>query len=291
MIAFITSLRNPLNSDSYDRVEHLLQTTLNSVCSQLDEDFIVIVVGNRIPAFDLPEKVQFVQVDFPPPTMTVGPRTEIKPFVWDKGTKIGIGLIHARQFDPDYVMIFDADDFVSNRIAGFSNARKGRPGWVIDNGWMYSGARNVFRKIPRFNKTCGTCFILPFEAYGVPTSMRTDATQSEVAAGFGERLYRILGAHRDAFEWHADQGRHLEPLPFRGAIYHVDTGENHSGKSMEGFARPSTSTLRREFNVPDDSSFLVSLWRSVNVGGPRVILRKVAGKLKYLARSRTRRGA
>ncbi len=280
MIAFVTSLRNPLNSDSYERVELLLRDTLASVCGQTDRDFVVVVVGNRAPDFALPDKVHFVEVDFPPPTSTSGPRTALKPFVWDKGTKIGIGLAFARQFDPAYVMIFDADDFVSNQIAGFVNARRDRPGWYVRDGWMYSGSRKVFKKQPNFNKTCGTCFVLPFEAYAVPPDLSVGASQAEVAEAFGERLYRILGAHRDAFEWHADRGRHLEPLPFRGAVYHVDTGENHSGKTMDSFARPSTPALRREFNVPDDSGLLPALWRSVDVGGPRAILRRVVRKLR-----------
>lgn len=291
MIAFVTSLRNPLNSDSYQRVEHLLKLTLDSVCAQSDDDFVVIIVGNRPPAFTLPRKTHFVEVDFPPPTTTPGPRTELGPFVWDKGTKIGIGLVFARRFEPDHVMIFDADDFVSRQIAAFVNSHKESPGWVIDAGWMYSSARKVFRKVPEFNRTCGTSFVIPYRAYGVPYELDVHATQDQVAAGFGEKLYRILGAHRDAQTWHAEQGRILESLPFRGAVYHVDTGENHSGKTMQGLARPSTVALRHEFGVPDQSRLMSSLWRSINVGGPRVIAGLVAARAKEIVRSLTRRTA
>ena len=280
MIVFVTSLRHPRNSDSYERVETLLKATLDSVGAQIDQQFEIVIVGNQAPGFALPARTHFVQVDYPPPVKTPGPRTPLQPFVWDKGTKIGIGLIYARRFQPDHVMIFDADDFVSNRIAGFANANKDSPGWVVSEGWMYSGTRKVFRKITNFNKTCGTCFVLPFAAYGVPETLDVNATQQDVAAAYGEKLHRILGAHRDALEWHRTNGRSLQALPFRGAVYHVDTGENHSGKTLEGFARPSTASLRREFGIPDTLTPLSAIRRAVQVGGPRVALRSLARTLR-----------
>jgi len=249
MIAFVTTLRHPDNAASYERVERLLQATLASVTQQDSEDYVVIVVGNRLPNFDLPARVHFVPVDFAAPAPPSGPMIDRGAFVRDKGTKVGAGLIAARRFDPQFVMIFDADDFVSRRIAGFVSERPTAPGWVIDRGWMYSSLRGVFRPIERFNKTCGTSFIIPFAAYGVPSHLSVDAPQSIIADSFGDRLASIMGAHRDAVEWHATRGRILERLPFRGAVYHVDTGENHSGKSLKGLAVLATTKLLTEFGI------------------------------------------
>ncbi|WP_375385843.1 hypothetical protein [uncultured Microbacterium sp.] len=268
MIAFITSIRHPDNSASYSRVENLLEDTLRSVAGQVDQDFVVIVVGNRAPSFPLPERTVFVPVDFPAPAPPTGPRTARAPFVWDKGTKIGVGLIAARSYSPDFVMIFDADDFVSRRLSGFVKDHADCQGWVIEKGWMYSGSRGVFRMIPRFNRTCGTSFILPFDAYSVPSDVGVGADQQTIAAAYGELLFNIMGAHRDAVEWHEAHGRNLQVLPFRGAVYHVDTGENHSGKSMTGIAFPATRALLREFGIRDSRSLVRRAWSSF---GPRPI--------------------
>jgi hypothetical protein len=181
-------------------------------------------------------------------------------------------------------MIFDADDFVSRRIAAFVNSRTGSAGWFVADGWMYSGRRKVFRHLENFNRRCGTCLMVPYEAYAVPDDLDIDATQEQVAEAFGQRLQRIMGAHRDALDWYADHGRLLEELPFRGAVYHVDTGENHSGKSMQGLARPSTTALRREFTVPDESGLLVSLLRSVAIGSPAAVVGAAVRRLRGLAR-------
>ena len=68
MLAFITTLRHPHNSADYGHVEALLQDTLASLTQQTSDDYVVIIVGIRRPAFPLPERVVFVEVDFPPPS-------------------------------------------------------------------------------------------------------------------------------------------------------------------------------------------------------------------------------
>lgn len=249
MIAFVTSLRHPQNSADYARVESLLLETLDSVRNQDSDEFVVIVVGNKHPAFPMPPHVHFVEVDFPAPAPPSGPQTDLNSFVWDKGTKIGAGLLRARDFAPDYVMIFDADDYVSRRIAHHAERHSGHPGWVVDRGWIYSHATGVYRAVADFNRTCGTCHIVRWDAYAVPDSLDAGATQAEIAEGFGDRLGRILGAHRNARAWLAEQGWELEPLPFKGAVYNVDTGENHSGKGLSGLSWPAGARFAREFGV------------------------------------------
>ncbi|WP_194414470.1 glycosyltransferase family 2 protein [Microbacterium yannicii] len=213
------------------------------------DDYVVIVVGNKRPVFALPPRVYFVEVDFPAPAPPSGPQTDLNSFVWDKGTKIGAGLLRARDFTPDYVMIFDADDYVSRRIADHAALHDGQPGWVVERGWIYSHATGVYRAVGDFHRTCGTCHIVRWDAYEVPEGLAVSATQSEIADAFGDRLSRILGAHRNARTWLAEQGWQLEPLPFKGAVYNVDTGENHSGKGLSGLSWPASARFTHEFGV------------------------------------------
>jgi hypothetical protein len=269
MLAFITTLRHPQNSVSYGRVEELLKDTLVSVAQQSSEDYVIIVVGNKEPDFALPERTHFVHVDFPPPAPPTGAQTAREPFVWDKGTKLGIGLIAARQFSPTHVMSFDADDFVHRDLASTVHAHPHHDGWVVHEGWMYSRARNSYVRQGQFNRACGTSFIIPFEAYNVPDDLTVAATQKSVASAFGERLSAIMGAHRNAEAWYRENGRELKPFPYPAAVYHVDTGENHSGKSLAaGIARPLNATMRRDFAIPASRGRLSTLWAAF---GPRAI--------------------
>lgn len=272
MLAFITTLRHPQNSVSYGRVEDLLKETLGSVARQTSEDYVVIIVGNKRPDFELSPRTHFVQVDFPPPAPATGAQTAREPFVWDKGTKLGIGLIAAREYDPTHVMIFDADDFVHRGLAATVHENANHVGWVMRDGWMYSRARNSYVHQKEFNRACGTSFIVPMVAYEVPADLTTSATQEQVAAAFGDRLSTIMGAHRNADAWHRDHGRHLEPFPYRAAVYHVDTGENHSGNTLMGLARPSTAKFRREFGIRSTKSNAATLWAAL---GPRRLVEQV----------------
>jgi hypothetical protein len=291
MLAFITTLRHPQNSVDYARVERLLEDTLDSVAQQTSEAHVIIVVGNRRPDFALPPRAHFVQVDFPPPAPPTGAQTAREPFVWDKGTKLGVGLIAARRFDPTHVMIFDADDFVHRGIAATVEGDPGNAGWVIRDGWTYSRARNSYVGEPDFNRRCGTSFVVPFEAYGVPADLPVTASQEQVAAGFGERLFAIMGAHRDAVEWYSAHGRELQAFPYPAAVYHVDTGENHSGNSLQGVARPYGRMLRRDFGIKPSLGRVRTL---LAAAGPEALLfeaRQVSTRRRARrAAARDRRG-
>ena len=259
MLAFITTLRNPQNAADYGRVEALLQDTLASLTQQSGDDFVVIIVGNRRPAFPLPQRVQFIEVDFPPPSAIQGPRTGPASVIWDKGTKNAVGLIAAREFGPDYVMFVDADDFVHRDLAAFVHDRPGHAGWVVKRGLMYSRRRNGYKRLRDFYRFCGTSFIVPFDAYEVPAHLTVSATQRQIADAFGDRLEHVL-EHGWAFDWWRNHGRILEPLPFPGAVYQVENGENHSGNSLFGPARPYDAQLLRDFAIHPSKSPAATLW-------------------------------
>ncbi|WOF22360.1 hypothetical protein N8K70_13325 [Microbacterium betulae] len=252
MMAFITSMRHPDNADDYAYNETLLSATLASLEQQTSDDYIVIIVGNRAPSFPLPQRTRFVEVDFEPPARVNGPHADRSGFVKDKGTKIGAGLLAAREHEPDWVMIFDADDFVHRDLVAFVETRPGSDGWVIDRGWIYSRSRNGYRRQEAFNRTCGTSYIIPFDAYNVPPDLSIHSTQEALLAAYGDVLPNIMGAHRNAETWHRAHGRTLRSLPFRGAVYHVDTGENHSGKALAGVIRPLDAQLTTDFAITSD---------------------------------------
>lgn len=265
MLAFVTSMRHPQNSADYSRVESLLQETLYSVAGQSDDDYVIIVVGNREPNFPLPARTEFVRVDFDAPAPPTGPRTAREPFVRDKGTKIGIGLLVALRHGADHAMIFDADDFVHRDLARIVSKHPDSPGWVIDRGWIYSRSRNGYRRQNQFNRTCGTSFVLPLAAYEIPEHLDITASQEELISSYGEVLPNIIGAHRNAVEWHAQRGRVLQSFPLRAAVYHVDTGENHSGKAINGLLKPWNAGFGRAFGIRPSLGHVTSLWRSCGV--------------------------
>ncbi|GGO66936.1 hypothetical protein GCM10010910_27540 [Microbacterium nanhaiense] len=263
MLVFVTSMRHPRNATDYSYNEFLLRQTLESIALQTSSDYHVYVVGNREPDFSMGDKVTYVNVDFDPPAPVHGPHADRSGFVRDKGSKIGLGLIAAQEKNPDWVMIFDADDFVHRSIVSFVHDNPGSSGWVIRRGWVYSQARNGYRKQDGFNGTCGTSHILPYDAYAVPQGVSISSSQEEVLSAYGETLPAVLGAHRNAAAWFRERGVELRELPFRGAVYHVDTGENHSGKELRGVAKPWDRLLADEFGIPSSKKKAATIWRCI----------------------------
>jgi hypothetical protein len=265
VLAFITSVRNPHNSTDYERVEMLLQRTLKSVCSQTDRDFRVIVVANRPPSFALPENVELIVVDFPPPDTYKGSQITNRAIRRDKGTKLAVGLLAARRLGASHVMQFDADDFVSRHIAAFVNARAGQEGWYFEKGYVLYERRGLLKGISNFHENCGTSFVLRQDLYG-PAELELDATQDAIYAAFGEDVVtHVLGSHLETLAHFAARGIELSPLPFPGATYVLETGENWSGELYPGFGWPVRPSLTREFGfsrppvIPSILSLLASI--------------------------------
>jgi hypothetical protein len=262
VLAFITSVRHPRNSADYAGVEQLLADSLRSVLRQEHPAFSVWVVGNRRPA-QLPDAVHWVQVDFDAPSDVRGPITGRDAVLLDKGTKLAAGLLAASTTCPDHVMLFDADDAVSNRLAALSASDPSADGWRIVEGWRWSSERQAIRRQHEFHRHCGTAFIVRPELYALPDGIDQNSSQARIRDAFGDRLFRHIGSHRHLSDDLAEAGHPLRPVGFPAALYRVGTGENHSGVSLGGFGRPIGRSMASEFGVPRTRMTPAALARSV----------------------------
>jgi len=255
MIVFITSIRHPLNNNSYERVLELAGRTLASVCSQVSDGFRVLIVCNEVPALDFSHpRIQFVKVSFPPPSRRPSPNLLVEEVRLDKGSKLLVGLIHAKRLNPTHVMFFDADDFLSNRIAGFVRQKVLHHGWFVNAGYVYNANGNTLLTLDDgFHTRCGTCYIVNISLLVVPSDFPADASQERILSHFGKPFVcELLGSHR-FLQDHLFQNRTpLEPLPFRGVVYHAGHGENWTGSF--GFTKrlpkvALTEEIKREFSL------------------------------------------
>ena len=251
MFIFITTLRHPKNSISYKRVETLLERTVKSVCNQTNRNFRFIVVGNQLPQFpSVPSEMDFVRVDFKPPSALKGSKLDINDCRTDKATKYFIGLLHARQYNPEYVMFLDADDVVSNKITEYANSHPDRNGWLIDKGYIYGDGGVLIRWTKEFHMKCGTSRIVNWKLLNVPSNFPAQPNQNYILRNVDSNFLRkVLGIHRETESYFRNIGFPLEPLPFYGAIWILDTGENRSGKSLMRIGYPVSSKIRKEFNL------------------------------------------
>lgn len=230
MLVVIIPVKHPARCHSYKRITLLLEDTLRSVCRQTAPDFRVIVVSNSTPRYRRHfRNTFFVEVEFPSPPIPNSIEEEHSHVYLDKGCKHAIGLIEARRFNPTHIMFADADDFVSCRLAEFVAARPSQPGWFMEKGYIYSNLTKLIEERHGFWSYCGTSHILPSNLFRVPDTLSSDSTQKELIGSIEfNYLTRILGDHNKLREFCSSEGTPLEPLPFIGAIWRADTGENSS---------------------------------------------------------------
>ncbi|MEO0535492.1 MAG: glycosyltransferase family A protein [Cyanobacteria bacterium P01_A01_bin.123] len=231
MIVFICPIRHPHNSKDYSKVENLLQRTLVSVCRQTDTSFRVVVVCNQIPKFATQfDKVDFLKVDFSPLKRERGVKPSAENVHKDKGTKYFSGLLHAkRKYNPEYVMFFDGDDLVSNRVAEYVNSHPGENGWFFRDGYVYADGIMYLMRKKNFHLACGTCNIISSKLLKIPEDFPQAPSQEQILSNpESRRVFDIIKGHADIQPLFERMGKPLLPLPFPGAIWVVNHGENDS---------------------------------------------------------------
>jgi hypothetical protein len=195
-----------------------LQQTLRSACGQLHDEYRVIVVGHSLPdGFVLPPSCEFIQVGFDPPL--IAPEDTSARRLWlmrtDKGRKMLHGLARAR-LEPDaHVMFLDADDLVSNRLAGLVAENPHSNGWYFEYGYRMDieskgHPRLYWRR--NFYHECGSSYILRADRAPFPEQLDDRADFSD----YFVRRYEVHAYIKENFE---GLGYPLSPLPFYGAIY------------------------------------------------------------------------
>jgi hypothetical protein len=213
MLVFVIPLKSPKVSSSWDTVSKLFDRCARSVCNQTNLNFHAIVVCNEKPKIDFHHpNLTYIEQDFPLP----GGDYPSKEF--DRTRKMVTGIVKAKQLGASHIMAVDADDCVSNHLAEFVCRHPQKAGWFIKQGYYYQDGRN-FVKVMRkgFDRYCGTSTIVRADLYDLP-----DTCDREALATHFYHNYR----HREIKETLESKGFAIEPLPFKGAIYITETGEN-----------------------------------------------------------------
>ena len=215
MLVFIIPLKSAKVSNSWERVTQLFERCIKSVCNQTSPNFRVIVVCHEKPKIEFTHPhITYIIVDFSPPTET----NPVAKGDTDKGRKILKGLIYARQFSPTHTMTVDADDCVSKKLAKFIQQHPDSNGWFINKGYKYQeGSNYIYIKRSKFYKMCGSCNIIRYDLNDLPET-------AEYNRGYG--YYRYYIDHAKVRDILKNKAKAIKSLPFPGAVYILETGEN-----------------------------------------------------------------
>ncbi|WP_339383711.1 glycosyltransferase family A protein [Oculatella sp. LEGE 06141] len=241
-------------ANSWEQVCRLFERCVKSICNQTSSNFRVVVVCNEKPAigFEHPS-LSYITVDFLPDAKNIEAKT------LDRGRKILVGLNWARKLNPTHAMAVDADDCVSKRLATFVEQHSQSDGWFINQGYVYKdGAKTIYFKGKKFNDICGTCNIIKYSRYDLYERLEErDVTHT----------LQYYGGHKYILKELETKGTNIQPLPFPGAVYVVENGENYYNhnfgnlmvpkrmfsrlRSMKNY-RILTPCIRKEFGLVNE---------------------------------------
>lgn len=257
MFCFVMALKSRKLSRDWERVCRLCNSSVRSACNQTCPDFRMIVVCHETPTLDdaFDARVEIINVDFPPPELD--PRRTMQ----DKWAKLAVGMVRAGEHRPDYVMIMDADDLVSNRLVDYAHAHPGENGWMFHQGYEWKFGDSWIRCATPF-VDCGTNAIVGGHLIRFPTDTNAQSIADCVVLRWG---------HTAIAEQLAKAGTPLKALPFRGAVNVKGHGDNdltffNTSRSVSRIRkslsfirpgkwktlaqlRPCTAALRQEFSI------------------------------------------
>lgn len=218
MLLFLLPLKSSKVSNTWDVTCQLIERALRSACAQTSPDFKVLVVCHEQPelAFQHPQ-IEYLSVDFPAPSpINYEDEYPMREARRDKHRKVLAGILHSQQHPPSHVMMVDADDLVSNRLAAFVSKNTTEPGWYIEKGFEYfEGSGQLFPISKRFYGKCGSSHIVRFDI------LEKIAQTTSI-----EEIHHRFLHHQDVQKFVAQQGFSLAPLPFPGAVYITNHGDN-----------------------------------------------------------------
>jgi hypothetical protein len=233
MLVFIVPLKSKKTSKSWNLVCQLFERTLRSICNQTSSCFSVIVVCHEKPNIDFrSSQVTYICVDFESPCENIQGDTEenrVKVRDCDKNRKIFTGLLHAKKLNPSHIMIVDADDLVSNQLANFVSQNKNSYGWFLKSGYQYKTKSKflLLRKNDFYLKS-GTSYIIKSNLLDSDLYLDLDIIDENFLH------------HQNIPNFMKKRGFPLVPLPFEGAIYMTETGENVWAQSSNFWKRKIT---------------------------------------------------
>ncbi len=224
MLGFVIAFRAKRKSKNWEEDFSLLKNTLKSVCNQEDQNFKVYLVYTDLPKIEMHPKI--LPLKFPyefiekkelfDAAILHDPQYDVEnnkrvEFDYDKSKRILFGCNAARKDRCDFIMSVDADDLISNRIAGFVNSNLSEKfGWFVDIGYIRTGTNQLLIRVKNGLS----------DINGSSNIVRTDFIPMP---DFNSRLVSDFAF----FHWHSwlkhrlkkQFNDTLKPLPFSGTIY------------------------------------------------------------------------
>ena len=213
MVCFLMALKSKRLAQDWRRTSRLCEASVRSALNQTDPDLKVILICHETPDWNTPidDRLEVLIIDFPPPP------PDPRKTMLDKWSKLARGMIRAGELKPDFVMLMDADDLVSNRLAHHAHRNRHANGWIFRRGYCYRYGSRWIEVENSYN--CGTNAIVSSRLIQFPHDMSPQGRQKCSVLRWG---HTVIDTELEK------AGTPLEVLPFRGGVFVFGHGDNDS---------------------------------------------------------------
>lgn len=212
-VLFCIPLKAKSVSNDWEKVNHCLSFTMESLIRQTDKRWIAVVCCQDRPDC-LPEDPRVTYLPY---------ATEAKPNRMDKNNKLNSIYDYVLEMGhwDGYVFNLDADDVIHPDLVKYFLKVRSRFGYIITRGYIYDAASNILGFLQP--KSFPRIWAKPFYQHcGSSSAIRLDLRDG---LGFVE-LLRSRGKHKEQRARLAAFGIELKEVEFPAAIYMVNHGDN-----------------------------------------------------------------
>ena len=225
-VYFCIPLKSKQTTNNWPLIESLFNRTLKSIYNQSVDDFRIIVACHEIPAISTPidSRLEFLQADYKPPKMAgdiTMDKSQEHIRLSDKGAKKDMLANKLYEYGGGYVMFVDADDLISRRLVEYVLRDGHKYGYIIKKGYEYNYQSSMIKYEFWFHRICGSSLILNLSKEDLATHKGIKNSTSAYTKLMSRGHYYVNENSRKL-------RRPLKTLPFFGAMYVINTGENES---------------------------------------------------------------
>lgn len=234
MITFGIPLKGRKASKDWNVTCSLFRRTLLSVTLQRKNGWRVLVACDEIPpvpaAYLSDDRIEFIVM---PARQALSPMD-------DKGRKVNAIAYRHRQNGGGFLMLVDADDLVSNRIAELCEVENVN-GFCSNAGYLYFEKSRFLRIVKNPWKICGSCTIVNWKVEDLPPRLVDGAEDLNKF----RKQFAVNASHGSIPDLMDSYGRPLSPSPFVISIYSCGNGENNSIRSAKSVIKAAGKNVLR----------------------------------------------
>jgi len=219
MILFIIPFIAEGVAADWTRAVVVLERTLRSILANPEKDLRAMVICQDRPPLSLKDdRYLFLESKNPKPN-----KQDIRAKHQDKGIKTAEAFEAARTIAPEYVMIVDADDLISNSLVSYVYQRPEYDAFCLKKGyeWREGSSSLIVRR--NFNQVCGSAFIWRYNERLFPAWISKNYSVKRVA----DQGHNLVEDAMDAGGFKVDKIYQPKAIYVTGHINHMYMPYHH----------------------------------------------------------------